>query len=64
MAGTAGRLDLDKRERRRTMDSILNCGAGSWLMIAAGIVTYGVLGLAGAALVKYLFFAEPRHGTA
>lgn len=45
------------------MDTVLNCGAGSWLMIAAGVVTYGLLGLAGAALVKYLFFAHPTHGT-
>jgi hypothetical protein len=40
------------------MDSVLNCGANGWLMIAAGVVTYGVLALAGAALVKYLFFAD------
>ena len=45
------------------MDSVLNCGADGWLMIAAGIVTYGVLALAGAALVKYLFFAQPSYGT-
>ena len=45
------------------MDSILNCGADSWLMIAAGIATYGLVALAGAALVKYLFFAQPSHGT-
>ena len=40
------------------MDNILNCGGGSWFMIAAGIATYGVLALAGAALVKYLFFSR------
>ena len=40
------------------MDSVLNCGAGGWLMIASGVVTYGVLALAGAALIKYLFFAK------
>jgi hypothetical protein len=27
-------------------------------MIAAGITTYGVLALAGAALIKHLFFAK------
>src|SRR5262249_15664627 len=37
------------------MESVLNCGTGGWFMIAAGIATYGVLALAGAALVKYLF---------
>lgn len=40
------------------MDSVLNCGASGWLMIAGGVVTHGVLALAGAALIKYLFFAE------
>jgi hypothetical protein len=40
------------------MDSVLNCGAGTWFMIAAAIATYGVLALAGAALIKYLFFAN------
>ena len=40
------------------MDSVLNCGAGGWLMIAAGGVTFGVVALAGAALIKYLFFAD------
>jgi hypothetical protein len=45
------------------MDSVLNCGANGWLMIAAGVVTYGMLALAGAALVKYLFFAD-RTATA
>ena len=45
------------------MDSVLNCGANGWLMIAGGLVTYGVLALAGAALIKYLFFAN-RDSTA
>jgi hypothetical protein len=40
------------------MDSVLNCGANGWLMVAGGVVTYGVLALVGAALVKYLFFAN------
>lgn len=33
---------------------MMNCG---WLMMTAGLVTFSVLILAGAALVKYLFFA-------
>jgi len=40
------------------MDSVLNCGTGGWFMIAAGVATYGVLALAGAALVKYLLFSR------
>jgi hypothetical protein len=40
------------------IDSVLNCGAGEWFMIGAGVVTFGVLALAGAALVKYLFFVD------
>jgi hypothetical protein len=40
------------------MDSVLNCGTNGWLMIAAGVLTYGLLALAGAALLKYLFFAN------
>ena len=36
------------------MDSVLNCGTGGWFMIAAGVATYGVLALAGAALIKSL----------
>jgi hypothetical protein len=37
------------------MDSVLNCGADGWVMIAGAVVMYGVLALAGAALIKYLF---------
>ena len=37
------------------MNGMLNCG---WAMMAEGLVTFAVLGLAGAALVKYLFFAN------
>ncbi len=40
------------------MDTGWNCGANGWLMLAAGILTYGTLALAGAALIKYLFFAD------
>lgn len=45
------------------MDTALNCGANGWLMIAGGVVTYGLLALAGAALIKYLFVAG-RTGAA
>ena len=30
-------------------------------MLAAGVLTYGALALAGAALVKYLFFTDRGH---
>jgi hypothetical protein len=36
---------------------MMNCVSSGWLMMAGGLVTYGVLALASAALVKYLFFA-------
>jgi len=36
---------------------MMNCISNGWLMMAGGLLTYGVLALAGAALVKYLFFA-------
>ena len=42
------------------MDGLLNCGANGWLMAAGGIIAYGVLILAAAALVKFLFFAGRR----
>lgn len=37
-------------------DTLLDCGVNGWLMIASAAVAYGVLALAGAGLVKYLFF--------
>jgi hypothetical protein len=37
------------------MTGMMNCG---WGMMAGGLVIFAVLGLAGAALVKYLFFAK------
>jgi hypothetical protein len=37
------------------MNGMMNCG---WGMMAGGLVIFAVLGLAGAALVKYLFFAK------
>ena len=36
------------------MDTLLNCSANGWAMIAGAALTYGVLGLTGAALIKYL----------
>jgi len=36
---------------------MMNCVSSGWHMMAGGLVTYVVLGLASAALVKYLFFA-------
>jgi hypothetical protein len=39
------------------MDSVLNCTGDGWLMIAGVVLIYGVLALAGAALIKDLFFA-------
>ncbi len=35
---------------------MMNCVSSGWHMMAGGLLTYGVLALAGAALVKYLFF--------
>ena len=43
------------------MANLLNCGSGGWFMMTAGIATYGLLALAGAALIKYLFFASPDN---
>jgi hypothetical protein len=40
------------------MDGVLSGGSDGWFMIAAGIAIYGLLALAGAALIKYLFFAN------
>jgi len=35
----------------------MNCAASGWGMMAGALLTYSVLALASAALVKYLFFA-------
>jgi hypothetical protein len=40
------------------MDGVLNCSGEGWLMITGVVMIYGVLALAGAALIKHLFFAE------
>lgn len=37
---------------------MMNCISNGWLMMSGGLMTYGVLALAGAALFKYLFFAR------
>ena len=50
--------EINQRTERRMMNSLLDCGANGWLMIAGGVVTYGVLALAGAALIKHLFFGD------
>jgi hypothetical protein len=36
------------------MDALLNCSTNGWAMIASAALIYGVLGLTGAALIKYL----------
>ena len=36
---------------------MMNCVSSGWLMVAGELLTYGILALASAALVKYLFFA-------
>ena len=46
------------------MHTVADCGTHGWLMIAGGVFAYGVLGLAGAALVKYLFFDGRAHSAA
>jgi hypothetical protein len=43
------------------MIDTLTCGANGWHMLGAGVLTYGTLALAGAALIKYLFFADRGH---
>jgi hypothetical protein len=45
------------------MDAVLNCSGDGWLMITGVVMIYGVLALAGAALIKYLFFAERSRAT-
>ena len=43
------------------MIDTVTCGANGWFMLVAGVLTYGALALAGAALVKYLFFTDRGH---
>jgi hypothetical protein len=40
------------------MDGVLNCSGDGSLMIAGVVMIYGALALAGAALIKHLFFAD------
>ena len=40
------------------MDGVLNCSGDGWRMIAGVVMIYGVLALASAALIKYLFSAD------
>jgi hypothetical protein len=40
------------------MNTAFECASHGWPMIAAGILTFGVLALSGAALVKYIFFND------
>lgn len=40
------------------MESVLNCTGDGWLMTAGVVLMFGVLALAGAALIKYLFVGE------
>jgi len=43
------------------MIDTVSCGANGWFMLPAGVLTSGTLALAGAALVKYLFFTDRGH---
>jgi hypothetical protein len=36
----------------------VECSGDGWLMIAGVVMIYGVLALAGAAVIKHLFFAD------
>ena len=40
------------------LNTVFDCSSHTWPMIAGGVLTFGVLALAGAALIKYLFFAN------
>ena len=40
------------------MEGVLNCSGDGWLMITGLVLIYGVLALAGAALIKHLFLAD------
>jgi hypothetical protein len=46
------------------MDSVLNCSDDGWLMITGVVMVYGMLALAGAALIKDLFFADRSRAAA
>lgn len=37
---------------------MMNCASSGWHMMAGALLTYSVLAVASAVLVKYLFFAD------
>ena len=43
------------------MIDTMTCGANGWLILVAGVLTYGTLVLAGAVLMKYLFVGDRGH---
>jgi hypothetical protein len=45
------------------VDSVLNCTGDGWLMTAGVVLIYGVLVLAGAALIKHLFVSDGSRVT-
>ncbi len=45
-------------------NTVLDCAAHTWPMIAGEVVIFGVLALAVAALIKYLFFSDNRGDAA
>jgi hypothetical protein len=59
--GSADRGFAPQFMEEQMMESVLDCGTNGWLMIAGGVLTYGVLIMAGAALIKYLCVAERNH---
>jgi hypothetical protein len=42
------------------INGLMDCGSHGWMMVAGGVLFYGVLALTGAALVKYIFFEGRR----
>jgi len=40
------------------MDGLVNCSGDGWLMTTGVVLIYGVLALAGAALIKHLFVPD------
>lgn len=48
------------KRSKEMMNGLMECGSHGWLMVASGVLFYGVLALAGTALVKYIFFEGRR----
>jgi hypothetical protein len=48
------------KRSKEMMNGLMECGSHDWLMVAGGVLFYGVLAFAGAALVKYIFFEGRR----